>query len=93
LKAREALGAAITILGIVLLAYGFTVGGLHRHIGAYITPKFNNQTGQIEVEKGGRWAADSLSLIVGWFLVIIGPALWGGEVPTVLKAKVGGGKA
>jgi len=87
LKAREALGAALTIVGIVLLAYGFTVGGLHGHIGSSVKPVFNKEKGTITVE-GSEWASDSISLVLGWFFIIIGPALWFGEVPTALKAKV-----
>jgi hypothetical protein len=89
LRAREITGAAITIIGIILLAYGFIAGGLHGHIGSYITPSFNNKTGQIEVKQGSTWASDSISLVLGWFMVIIGPALWFGEVPTAIKAKLG----
>ncbi len=34
MNSKEISGATITIIGIILLAYAFIVGGLHGHIGS-----------------------------------------------------------
>jgi hypothetical protein len=89
--ARAALGATITFLGLILLAYGFYVGAVNKHIGTYATVKYDNSTHKLVVEgKPAGLAKDSASLIVGWFLVLIGPAIWVGEVPKILKPGSGG---
>ncbi len=71
MNSKEISGMVITIIGALLLAYAFIVGGLHGHIGSETSIT------------GDAWAA-----LLGMFLVIIGPALWFGEVPTVFREKV-----
>jgi len=36
----------------------------------------------------GKVSGDALSAILGWFLVIIGPAVWFGETPVALRRQV-----
>ena len=88
--ARAALGAAITIIGVLLIIYGFYAGWAEKHIGSYAVVKYDNTTHKLVVEgKPGGLAKDSASLILGWFLILIGPAIWFGEVPHILKPGAG----
>ncbi len=45
------------------------------------------------IGEGGKISFDAWMTIIGWFLIIIGPALWFGETPAAIKekAKAGGG--
>ena len=65
---REALGAVITILGLLLLLYGLAMGVVHGKIG-----------------KAGEVSLDAGAVILGWFLLLIGPAVWFGETPATVK--------
>lgn len=69
MKAKEALGMILTILSLILLAYEMLYVGL--------------TTGKIG-EKG-KIATDAVIVSVGFLLIILGPALWLGEVPTNVK--------
>ena len=71
-KAVQALGAIITILGIIFLAYVFYVGAEHGMIGS-TSPKMTTDA----------WLA-----LLGWFFVLIGPALWLGETPVAVKKRL-----
>lgn len=69
MKAKEALGLALTALSFVILAYEILYVGL--------------MTGSIGVK--GQVATDSILISVGFLMIILGPMLWLGEVPTNLK--------
>jgi len=84
-QAAKALGYTLVIIGIVLLIYAFTIGALHGHMGACANAKCTAR----------EWDASAYSAIIGWFLILIGPALIFGEAPEIVKEKVreGGGEA
>jgi uncharacterized membrane protein len=75
MNAKEAAGAAITILGLILLLYALGMGAVNHHIG----------------EGGNKISGDAWATIIGWFLVIIGPAIWFGEAPAKIKEAAGRG--
>ncbi len=88
--ARAAVGAAITIIGLILLLWGLATGWSAKHIGTYATVKYDNTTHKLVVEgKPAGLNKDSASVILGWFLVLIGPAIWFGEVPQILRPGAG----
>ncbi len=72
MKAREALGLIITILSLLIFAYEILYVGL--------------TTGRIGVK--GDVTNDAILISAGFLLIILGPALWLGEVPTNLKKLV-----
>lgn len=69
MKAKEALGLVLTVLSFVILAYEILYVGL--------------VTGSIGVK--GQVATDSILISVGFLMIILGPMLWLGEVPTNIK--------
>ncbi len=71
-KAVQALGAIITILGIIFLIYVFYQGAVHHAIGA----------------KEEKMTTDAWLAILGWFFILIGPALWVGETPVAVKKRL-----
>lgn len=91
MAARQVAGAIITVLGILLLIYGLAVGAAKGSIGTYAMVDFNKEKGELEVVQGkpGIIDREAASVILGWFLILIGPALWFGEVPATLKSKAG----
>ena len=82
-QAVRALGYLILLVGIVLLLYGLAMGWSKGYMGDCI--KYN-QTAQ-KCESYG-WGATSYSVVLGWFLILIGPALAFGETPTAITEKV-----
>jgi hypothetical protein len=84
-KAVKATGYIISIVGILLLIYAFTLGWMHGQMGACANAEC----------KSFNWDTSAYSAIIGWFLILIGPALIFGEAPELVKAKVRekGGKA
>lgn len=68
-RLKTLLGAAITILGILLFIYAFFY--------VMITKGAVGVKGQI--------TADPIIGIVGCLLILVGPALWFGEVPVNIK--------
>ncbi|MEB3806054.1 MAG: hypothetical protein GSR73_00850 [Desulfurococcales archaeon] len=70
-SAVKALGAVITILGLLFLLYTFYLGAVHGKIG-----------------EAGKVSTDAWLAILGWFLVLIGPALIAGETPVAIKQKL-----
>jgi len=89
---RAALGAIVTILGVIFLIYGIAYGAANKKIGTYATVKFDNATKTLKVEgKPAGLDRESATLILGWFLILVGPAIWVGEVPATIKGRVGGG--
>ncbi|MCE4614193.1 MAG: hypothetical protein F7B60_01500 [Desulfurococcales archaeon] len=77
-KAVKALGYTLVVIGVILLIYSFTVGWLNGHIGTCANAKCTAYN----------WDATSYSAIIGWFLILIGPALIFGEAPELVKQKV-----
>lgn len=69
MKTKEALGLVITVLSLLLFAYEILYVGL--------------VSGGIGVK--GQVTTDSILISTGFLLIILGPALWLGEVPTNLK--------
>ena len=67
--AKEALGLVITVLSLLLFAYEILYVGL--------------VSGSIGVK--GQVATDAVLISAGFLMIILGPALWLGEVPTNLK--------
>ncbi|RUM46929.1 MAG: hypothetical protein DSY37_04130 [Hyperthermus sp.] len=71
MAAARALGAALTILGLLLFAYAIVVGASRGQIGSQ-----------------QHWTSDAVAVILGWFLLIVGPALYFGKTPARLAAQV-----
>ncbi|MEM2021253.1 MAG: hypothetical protein QXP80_03385, partial [Zestosphaera sp.] len=67
--AKEAVGLVITVLSLLLFAYEIFYVGL--------VMKAIGIKGQV--------TTDALLISAGFLLIILGPALWLGEVPTNLK--------
>ncbi len=90
MPARQAAGAAITVIGLILLLYGIAYGAVNHKIGSYATLTFNEKEGKLEVAQGkpGMMDRTAAAIILGWFLVLIGPAIWQGEVPATIKSRV-----
>ena len=90
MPARQAAGAAITIIGLILLLYGIAYGAANHKIGSYATLRFNEEEGKLEITQGEPGMIDktAAAIILGWFLVLIGPAIWQGEVPVTVKSRV-----
>jgi len=78
-KAVKALGYVLVIIGVILLIYAFTAGALAGYIGGACA---NTKC------TAHNWNATSYSAIIGWFLILIGPALIFGEAPELVKQKV-----
>ncbi|MEM1603001.1 MAG: hypothetical protein QXL29_02665 [Zestosphaera sp.] len=72
MKAKEALGLVMTFLSLIIFAYEILYIGLTE--------------GSIGVK--GEVAPDAVLISTGFLLIILGPALWLGEVPTNLKKLV-----
>ncbi len=91
MPARQAAGAAITVIGLILFLYGIAYGAVNHKIGSYATLTFNEKEGKLEVAQGKPGMIDLTvtAIIIGWFLVLIGPAIWQGEAPATIKSKVG----
>ncbi len=69
MSVREILGAFLTVLALAIFAYEIFYVGLF--------------TGAIGAK--GAIATDAVLTTIGWVLILIGPALWFGEVPTNVK--------
>ncbi len=69
MRPKEAVGLMVTVLSLLLFAYEIFYVGL--------------VTGTIGIK--GQVTTDALLLSTGFLLIILGPALWLGEVPTNLK--------
>ena len=78
-KAVKALGYTLVIIGAILLIYAFTAGAFTGYIGGACA---NTKCA------AHNWDVTSYSTIIGWFLILIGPALIFGEAPEVVKQKV-----
>ncbi|PUA33627.1 MAG: hypothetical protein B7O98_04230 [Zestosphaera tikiterensis] len=66
---KEALGLFLTVLALAIFVYEIL------YVGLFI--------GTIGVK--GSVATDAVLISFGWLLILIGPALWLGEVPTNVK--------
>ncbi|MEB3861238.1 MAG: hypothetical protein GSR84_03350 [Desulfurococcales archaeon] len=69
---KEALGAALTIIGLLIFLYIIASGAGSGAIGSKEAT-----------------SSDAIMTIVAWFMILIGPALWFGETPAVIKRKAG----
>lgn len=69
MKAKEILGLVLTVLSFIILAYELLYVGL--------------TTGSIGVK--GQVVTDSMLISAGFLIIILGPMLWLGEVPTNIK--------
>ncbi|GBF08855.1 hypothetical protein apy_05800 [Aeropyrum pernix] len=72
MEAKQAAGALLTVVGVLLILYAIYSGFVNETIGS--TEKFS---------------ADAAAMIVGWFAVLIGPALLFGETPAAVKKAAG----
>ncbi len=72
MRAKEALGLIVTILSLLIFAYEILYVGL--------------TTGKMGVK--GDVTTDAVLISAGFLLIILGPALWLGEVPTNIKKLV-----
>ncbi len=72
MKAKEALGLIITVLSLLIFAYEILYVGL-------TAGKMGDK---------GVVTTDAMLISVGFLLIILGPALWLGEVPTNIKKLV-----
>ena len=109
----QALGATLTILGLVLLGYALASGAFQGSIGDQLEVTTNPDVVRVVTKtvvgedkrtttytltlRGGldlaesqfSFSFDAWAAFLGWFLVLIGPALWQGEVPAVFKRRAG----
>ncbi len=69
--ALRAVGAALTVVGLLLFAYAFAVGAQKGVIGSK-----------------DQWTSDAVAVLVGWFLLMIGPALYFGKTPSSIVQAV-----
>ncbi|MEB3779224.1 MAG: hypothetical protein GSR85_03225 [Desulfurococcales archaeon] len=74
MEARSAVGAVVTILGLIFMLYVLAKGA---------------STGAIGSEEAVN--RDAALLILGWFMVLAGPALWFGEAPAKVRRAAGRG--
>ena len=70
---KRTLGLILTILGIALMGYAIIVG---------------LSKGSIGVKNSQTIAQETIALIIGWFAVLAGPALWLGETPAAIRKAV-----
>lgn len=77
--AKKIVGMGLTALGVLLLAYG-VLKGLISTGGGDIALVGSKDTADVQL--------DALAMIIGWFAILIGPALWLGETPAVIKRQV-----
>ncbi|MCE4610402.1 MAG: hypothetical protein F7B17_00335 [Desulfurococcales archaeon] len=70
---KRMVGMALTVIGILLLLYAIASGLMNGQIGT----------------KSTAIAPDVAAFIVGWFAILIGPALWLGEVPAAIRRRAG----
>lgn len=77
--AKKIVGMGLTAIGVLLLAYG-VLKGLTSMGGEGVALVGSKETADMQ--------PDALAMIIGWFAILIGPALWFGETPTVIKRQV-----
>jgi len=71
-KAVQAIGAILTILGIIFLIYVFYYGATHGAIGS----------------SQAKMTTEAWLALLGWFFILVGPALWLGETPVAVKKRL-----
>ncbi len=75
---KKIVGASLTIIGLLLLAYGVFKG--------LVSPtSVNKEKGINLIGSPENPEFDAIAVILGWFAILIGPALWAGETPTAIK--------
>lgn len=67
------LGLAMSVIGVILLLY------------ALASPFI---TGKPYIGSKEEWTSDAVAAILGWFLVIVGPAIAYGEKPVAVERLV-----
>jgi len=72
MRVKEIVGMLITVLGLVLLLYGFAYVGLTKSA----------------IGVKGAVSTDAVLVVAGWMLILLGPALWFGEVPVNIKKMI-----
>ncbi len=72
-KTKRQIGMIVTIIGVALMAYAVISGLINGQIGT----------------KEAKITPDIAAFIVGWFAVLIGPALWLGETPAAIRKRAG----
>ncbi len=87
MTARRAVGLLLTGLGLILMLYALASPFIYGKpcIGDCVTKKADER----------QWYPDTVSAILGWFLLIIGPAVAYGEAPVAIEKAVrreGGGE-
>ncbi len=74
------MSGAVKALGIII-----TLIGLALLVYAFYEGAVNGSIGNAGETSKAAWAA-----IIGWFAILIGPALWEGETPVTIKKKLSG---
>ncbi len=72
---RRALGLTIAAVGVALLLFALAAPFIY---------------GKPYIGDKSSWTPDAVSIILGWFLVIIGPAVAYGERPVAVEKMVKG---
>ena len=72
-SARKVLGLVLTWLGVALLLFALAAPFIY---------------GKPYIGDKSTWTPDAASIIAGWFLVIIGPAIAYGERPVAIEKMV-----
>ena len=67
------------VIGAVL-----TIGGLLLMAYGVVSGLMNGSIGSKEA-----LTSDAVAIVVGWFAILIGPALWLGETPAAVRARAG----
>ncbi len=81
---KKIVGMALTVIGLLLLAFGVIKG-----IASPSDVDENKGINLIGTNKTNDLKLDALAVIIGWLAILIGPALWFGETPTVIRKAAG----
>lgn len=72
MRGKEIVGMLITVFGLVLLFYELAYVGLTKSA----------------IGVKGDVSTDAVLVTTGWMLILVGPALWFGEVPVNIKKMI-----
>lgn len=81
---KKIIGMALTVIGILLLAFGILKG-----IASPTDIDDNKGINLIGTNKTNELKLDAAAVIIGWLAILIGPALWFGETPAVIRKAAG----
>jgi len=70
--------AAVRVLGLAI-----TVLGVILMLYSFAVGPFRGHIGSSKT-----WTGDAISLLLGWYFIIVGPALYFGEAPAKLRREV-----